>query len=661
MRTILATLTLLAPLLLVAQPPVAPSPEAVTTNRGENAGNYNILNSFETGWRFRSVGGDLGRYRSNVNYGNGLRLLQSRFSMQSRDGKDPLMDELLISTTGLGNDPYQFATVRARRNRVYQYDLTWRQNDYFNPALTIADGQHLLDTSHRLQDHSLTLLPDSRVSFFFGYGRNVQSGPGLSTANLFGTTGDEFPLFADIRRRQDEFRFGGEVTLAGWHVNVARGWERYREDVPLRLPFAAPGNNTADRNELTSLAVTKPYRGTTPYWRVALFSPQDRALSMNGRFTHSDGSRLFVQDENNVGTARAGAFNRQILVFGDARRPVTTGHLNVAYELGPRLTVANHSSVHRIQMEGDNFYREVQNGTLRSNLLAFSSLGIRTFSNLTDVNWRVRPWLGVYTGYQAAQRRIRSVELEEDVFFRDRVAAEQSNTLHAGLLGLRLKPRRPLTVTLDTELGRANRPIYPTSERNYHALRARVQYRTRAFYAAAQARTNYNVNSVALAAYSARSRQYGVDFGWSGATRWSLDAGYAKLHLDTEGALAYFRDDTLVEGDRSLYVSNLHTGHLTFRVTVRRWADLSLGYHRVTDAGDGRAGIAGRRGATLPALLAVQAYPLTFESPLARLSLRLHPRLRWNVGYQHYRYGEELLPVQNYRAHTGYTSLSWAF
>ena len=57
---------------------------------------------------------------------------------------------------------------------------------------------------------------------------------------------------------------------------------------------------------------------------------------------------------------------------------------------------------------------------------------------------------------------------------------------------------------------------------------------------------------------------------------------------------------------------------------------------------------------------AMQAY----QTPLAHLSVRISERLRWNAGYQYYGYHEEfgvLSAIQNYRAHTGYTSLLWAF
>ena len=45
---------------LAAQPVVAPTPESVGVARGVNMGDYNITNSFETGYRFALVGGDVG-------------------------------------------------------------------------------------------------------------------------------------------------------------------------------------------------------------------------------------------------------------------------------------------------------------------------------------------------------------------------------------------------------------------------------------------------------------------------------------------------------------------------------------------------------------------------------------------------------------------------
>src|SRR5271156_4378881 len=173
MKTI-SILTLAATLTVRAQQPVAPTTdEQVGATRGDNLENYNVVQSFELGYRYATTGGDFDMYRSTVNYTDGIRLLSSSLSIQSREGHGHWFDEILINTQGLGNDPYQFASVRVEKNRIYRYDMTWRLNDYFNPALTIANGEHFKNTTRTMQDHDLTLFPQSNFRLFMGFSRNV--------------------------------------------------------------------------------------------------------------------------------------------------------------------------------------------------------------------------------------------------------------------------------------------------------------------------------------------------------------------------------------------------------------------------------------------------------------------------------------------------------
>src|SRR4051794_31030441 len=109
----------------IAQPVVAPTNLPVGSPRGENWSDYNITNSFETGYRWHTVGGNIGKYRSDVNFGNGIRLLGSSFTMNSRDGHGHYFDELIVNTLGLGNDPYQNASLRIQKNSLYRYDVQW--------------------------------------------------------------------------------------------------------------------------------------------------------------------------------------------------------------------------------------------------------------------------------------------------------------------------------------------------------------------------------------------------------------------------------------------------------------------------------------------------------------------------------------------------------
>src|SRR5258706_4060428 len=137
-RAIRATVVLSCALsTAIAQQVVAPTTETVGSARGEDLGGYNIVNSFETGFRFADIDGNRGKYRSDVNYRNGLRLLGSSLSVNSKTGQGALFDEILLNTQGLGNDPYEFASFRIQKNKLYRYDMMWRLNEYYNPGLAI--------------------------------------------------------------------------------------------------------------------------------------------------------------------------------------------------------------------------------------------------------------------------------------------------------------------------------------------------------------------------------------------------------------------------------------------------------------------------------------------------------------------------------------------
>jgi hypothetical protein len=220
-----------------------------------------------------------------------------------------------------------------------------------------------------------------------------------------------------------------------------------------------------------------------------------------------------------------------------------------------------------------------------------------------------------------------------------------------------------LTLTFDGGLGHANKPIYPISEKAYHALRARAEFKLKQFRASAYARSDYNTNSVSLSSFASHTRQYGVDASWVPSDWFAIDAGYSKLHLDSLGGLSYFINTALINSTESYYVSNLHTATLAAHFMIRKRADVSVGYSHVQDVGDGRSTPtgAGTQFATLPAFIAAQTFPLRFVSPLARVSIRLTDRVRWNAGYQYYGYRENFSTLQNYRANTGYSSVSWSF
>jgi hypothetical protein len=267
----------------LAQPPVAPTSAQTGNPRGENSGDYNIIQSFELGYRFATIGGDGGMYDSTVNFGDGIRLLSSSLTVQSRDGHGRLFDHLVLTTQGLGGDPYQSAILRIEKNRLYRYDMTWRLTAYVDPAETISYGEHAMNTTRTMQDHDLTLFPQSRFKLFLGYSRNLETGPALTTIQLYNSAGNEYPLFENVHQETNEYRLGGEVKFLGVRLNVMHGWEDYQENTPESLVSASTGNNPTLGQALNSFQSNEPMHGTSPYWRVALFGEGKKFWAINGR------------------------------------------------------------------------------------------------------------------------------------------------------------------------------------------------------------------------------------------------------------------------------------------------------------------------------------------------------------------------------------------
>ena len=644
-----------------AQQIVAPTPETVGTPRGSTWDDYNVLNSFETGYRFERVSGNEDEYRSSVNFGDGVRLLSGSLSLNSKDGHGRFFDQAVLSTRGLGGDPYEAATFRIEKNRWYQYDMLWRQNDYFNPGLVTdgATGGHLLDTTYGSQDHDLTLLPGSWMQFFLGYSYDSQTGAGISTVPAFDSS-SSFPVFANVRRLRNEYRVGNQIRFSGLTLNWTRGWQDFKDDTVTQLntPVAAiPATGAV----LNSFLGPQPTHGTSPYWRVGLLYDR-HYFNINGRFTYTAGQQAYVLDETALGVDRVGAAaNRQVASFGGGQRPVATGNLTVTVLPTEHLTIVNATSTYNVRTQGNSAFTQVNDGSQTADFVFFEYLGILTVSNQTDVNYRARPWLGFFGGYDFSQRRIRSVQ-EALSPANAPTLYDQTNRLNAGRFGIRLNAFKALTFTAEGEIGRNSLPFAPKGDGSYHALTGRLRYTLRKLDLMAWSSADYNVNAVALTAYSSHARTYAASASWTPVSWLGLDASYSKLHLDTIGGIAYFVGPLSVQGQHSYYVSNIHSGNLGVRFEMKKLASLYVGYSIVQDTGDGRADpTSSLVGPGLPAFQTAQTFPMRFQSPIARLSFRLAEKIRLNVGYQYYGYRENFFMAQNYRANTGYTSLLWSF
>jgi hypothetical protein len=219
-----AFLMLSSPRLLFAQSSSAgqnPSgePEGVTS------GGYRIHSSVDLGVRVNNLTGSGDMYDTLVNLQTGPRILDQTLSMQSLNHQGVLFDNLYINSFGWGGDPNNVLRLRADKHKLYNFQASFRRDQNFSdfdllvnplnpststPTIPVLNSPHLFDTTRRMSDVDLTLLPQSRVSFRFGFSRNNMTGPSYSSIH----EGTEALLLQDWNTTMNAYRMGVDLRIA---------------------------------------------------------------------------------------------------------------------------------------------------------------------------------------------------------------------------------------------------------------------------------------------------------------------------------------------------------------------------------------------------------------------------------------------------------------
>lgn len=658
---------------LAAQSVVAPTPDR--PDRLQEAAGYSVSNSFETGYRFAAIDGNEDVYRSSVNYGNGVRLFEGRLRIHSLDGEGKI-DEFSFHTTGAGTDPYQSHTLRAEKKGLYRYDMQFRVNRYRNRLPALWQGEHGIDAERRFQNHELTLLPGGRAEFVIGFDRNAQDGPGFASTGIPSSIG-EFDranflrLTTDLRRRNNNYRVGTNLRFAGLALTAFQSLDNYKEDTLYGNGFGLPGG-ASNVQPVSDLARAEPFHGATPVTTVALRTEKERRIGFHGRFVYAKGSRNWALSETATAASPGSSQStlRQTFLIGDASRAQTSGDISVTLLPSAKWTVSNTTAVSSTRITGGASFLEVSLFT--NQFLDFEDLGIRHVSNATEVNFRPVKQLGLYGAYRLSERRVESrTALEFPSFGFEERLDPIDNTVHVGAGGVRWMPARGVRASFNAEVGRADRPLTPTSNKNFHNEAARVQWRGRGLSLTAHFKSRINNNPTALVEYSSESRTGGLQASWARPDgRLTLDGGYTFLAADTSAGVFNLLSTATPEEFplRTVYTSNLHTLNFGGRFQPHERVTAYLGYSLAKDTGDDfdRPLLPERVDAAYPAFSLDQgtffvSFPLTYQSPQARLSVQLTERLGWNFGWQLYDYAERFTGVQDYRAHVGYSSFRWTF
>jgi hypothetical protein len=691
--------------------------DSATVEAGDNHGDYTIISTLEFGYRGQRVDGDLNKYRSDLNYKAGPRLFDSSFLMKALDGKGGLFDTFLVTTTGWGSDPHGQVRVSVENPKWYRFDGTYRKFKYFRFVNNLANpnwvfspaifsvppnpvtGEHGYNTNTQLGDFDVTILPKNRwIRFNVGYSPERYSGPAFTNYHV---GGNEFNLLSELRSRANDFRFGADGQAGPVDFSFLQGFRRFRDDSFIDLGPTRGINLNPAVASLTSFHRNEPARGSVNFTRFSAHTLVARKLDISGRIVYSKATSDFTFAENFTGrnwnpritgwppgplpatpnTLNLGQYN----ITGTTERPNTLGDIGVTYLATEKLRISNTFRVEDFKIDGDAIFSDffsLTRGvgpTLRTDTLGFSNLDAhrltkyRKYQNIIEGDYQFNAHYAVHFGYRYGSRRI------EESFegfnlgsngslnppnARTSDSEEENNHTHAVFGGFKVRPLPNWTVFFDAEHGTADNVFTRIGNYDYLNIRGKSRYSPTnklSFNVAVITRNNSNPSEIAGVSLedfgvSIKSRIFTSSVDWNPSSSFSINAGYNYNWLNSDAVVDYFFNSIRHPLGHSLYYvrNNFFFVDATMRLAPR--VTLFTAYRVNDDNGQGNR-VANPTG--LPGTL-VSSYPMTYQSPEARLAIKINRRLDWNFGYQYYNYNESTLVgprPQNYHAHLPYTSL----
>ncbi len=720
-KKIIGLLLLLFATVLVAraqQPSPSPSPKKSDYNEtpsetGEPAGDFTVISSLEFGYRGLRVDGDLNKYQSDLNYKAGPRLFDSSLLLKSRDGKGGLFDSFLATSTGWGADPQGNLRVSVEQPKWYRFDATYRRfkyfrflNDFANPNWVfspasfsvppkLTTGEHGYNTRVKLGDFDLTLLPKNRwIRFNVGYSPERYSGPAFTNYHV---GGNEFMLLSELRSRANDFRVGADGKLGPLNFSFLQGFRRFRDDSVIDLGVTPGINLNSTVASLTSFDRNEPARGSVNYTRFSLQTLIAKKLDITGRIIYSKATQNYVSLESFTGRnwspritgfppsppgATPNILNLgQYNLNGDTERPNWLGDLGLTWLATDKLRLSDTFRVETFEINGAALFADFFSLTrgARTDTIGFSNRDVNTrteyrkIQNTIEGDYQFNKDYSIHLGYRCGSRRIEegisgfALNSNAPTPLVPDSEAEHNNT-HAVLGGFKARPLHEWTIYFDGEHGTADNVFTRIGNYNYTNIRAKSRYKPTSRLAlnlALISKNNSNPSEIAGVSLedfgvSVKSRIFSSSLDWTATSRFSISTGYNYHWINSNAKLDYFFNNVQHSLGNSLYFvrNNFFFVESVARVAPR--VTLFAAYRINKDNGQGNrlADPTGNPG-TL-----IASYPMSFQSPEARLAIKLHQRLDWNVGYQYYNYNESTIVgprPQNYHSHLPYTSLRLYF
>jgi hypothetical protein len=745
---ILSGLLASSPLMLFAQTPSpsAPPPATSAEPEGVTSGGYLIHSSGEIGYRSSNVTGSGDMYDTLVNLQSGPRFLDQTLSMHSVDHQGLLFDDLYLNSFGWGGDPNNVLRLRVDKNKWYNLVGSFRRDQSFfdydllanplnppplpapggsNPSIQEQNSPALFDTTRRMSDVDLTLLPQSRVSFRLGFSHNNMTGPSYSSLH----EGTEASLLQDWNTTMNSYRLGVDWRAAPRTVlSYDQFLDYYKGDTDYGLASFAPALlstgtpvelglsiDTANKfpcagspagtpltvggvltnnncNAYFSYSRDQRIRTSTPTERISVRSSYFQRLELLASYSYSSAvSSTPLEESFNglimrtstrafTGTGTAAA-NRISDVFDVEATLHLTPHL--------RLIEKFYFWAYRIPQNGN--FNEIDNicnmptaCTLLTPLSATTATATPTSilssfnqtwkRNQTELAWDVSKKVGARIGYRYGDRAFNH--------FNDYLPGDLDHFVgleKTALFGLWARPTHALRLNFDLEHTNYNSVFVRISPRKEGRYRFQTTYTPRPW---AVLGGSINIlqesNNDVQTQYVAHNQNYGLTASLAPRQRFGLDLAY-NFNSVIQNAIICFNDtppagvilpfvanainNNCAGNDtaNNLMANSYYTNHTNFGMAAVRFKPEK---RFTVNLGYSITSVDGST-PQFNILQPLGSLQYKYQQPVANLTVDIGHKLAYEMGWNYYQYGEGSFvgptAPRYFHANTVTESLRYAF
>ncbi len=601
------------------------------------------------GYRWRSdVAGSVDAYRSFVNLGSGPKLIGTEFTLT--DPKHRLFDQIHVRAYDWGDDPYSTLHIDARKAKLYDLNVDYRDIAYFDALPSYADpllaggialNEQSFDMRRRFASAEITLLPGHWISPYFAYDRDSGSGTGVST---YVSDADEFPVPAIFHDRTNNYRGGVRLEFRRFHITLEQGGTKFENDQTLYQSGGVNYGNSlvpifGQTLDLTDLLGAYGARGTSIYTRALVTASATSWLDLYGQFLYSepkttvnyqqyDGGNLYLQTQILFYSAQ------QYLVSSAAQMPHTTGNLGGEIRPWRRVRITGSWTTDRLHNSGSSPENQTltESQTLQQQTAALleSSLVSNYNQAETLVYFEATSKLTLRGGYRYVWGDANDAVLPpEGLASADSVKLRQN----VGIGGFTYRPMQKFSFSAEGESASSGGAYFRASLYNYQKVRAQARYHTGPISFSADFNLLNNQDPQPGVNYDYLSHQESLSVMWSpaGGKAFDFEGSYTRSDLRSDiGYLAPSTEQPLL----SNYRDNSHIATALFHINPPHKGPLAP----TILAGGSLVFSSGSR-------------PTTYYQPMAKLSLPAGKHLTWFAEWRYYGYNEAFYLYEAFRAH----------